>query len=127
MPVPDELKSRVRQILADEANALAEADISWNWEKVADQIAEAIAEHPFISIDQLFKLIREQGDDLIENGKSLIKLYPEQLGIEGRARILAGNALQELSVVISCDRKFEALDRAADKADEIIVELADDE
>jgi len=126
MPVPDELNNRVRQILADEASALAEADISWDWEEVAGKIAEAIAEHPFISIDHLFKLIRVQGDDLIENGKDLIKLYPGQLDIEGRARILAGNALQELSVVISCERKIESLDRAADKTDEIVTEIADE-
>lgn len=126
MPVPDELNNRVRQILADEASALAESDIAWDWEEVAERIADAIAEHPFISIDHLFKLIRVQGDDLIENGKNLIKLYPGQLDIEGRARILAGNALQELSVVISCDREIEALDRAADKTDEIVTELADE-
>lgn len=126
MPVPDDLKNSIRQILADEASALAEADICWDWEETADRLIDAIAEHPSIFLDDFFRLIREQGNDLIGNGESISELYP-QAKLEGRARILAGNALQELSVVISAERTIEDLDRnIAKKAADIISELKPD-
>lgn len=119
-PDPPDLRTCIAQALQEELECANQEGECLNVDRAADKVLDAIAVHE-LDKESLMSMLRQQADELIENGCALQKYGHSNL--EARARIMAGSAIGDIVQILWTERRSRSIQAQIQSISEIVQDL----